>query len=131
MATPGIWYMGPSECGPYAPSGTVGVPSAPAGSATDAMSVWTRPFDLTAAPATGDLWQASVNPAVLGTFAPVTANPGQTVTINVAITPSGPSGSVVRGDLFVDAVASGIPTAVFQQVTADELTAIPYEYRIK
>ena len=55
---------------------------------------------------------------------PITLNPGQTGTITVTITPSGASGTVVRGTLYIDD---------FDSFTdgGDELVAFPYAYTIK
>ncbi len=120
--TNGIWYTGPSECGPY--SGP-----APAGTATDTMTAQIQPFDTTVTSAPGDLWLASVDgPSALASFAPVVIDPGASATIDVTITPSG-SGTV-SGDLYVDTYATGLPTIVYAQLAGDELASIPYEYTI-
>jgi Subtilase family len=118
--TPGVWFAGPTECGPYPAQ-------APAGTVSDAMSVWTEPFDQSVTSTTGDVWLASVNPAA--TFSPIELGPGQHATIDVTFTPSGPSGSVVRGTLYVDDFL--VDVAPYGQETGDELAAIPYEYKIK
>jgi len=117
--TAGIWLAGPSECGPYA------VAAAPA-TATISLNAVTKAFDPAVTSAPGDFWQLAVNPSAV--FAPVTINPGQTVTINVTITPSANSGSVVSGYLYVDDVAG--PLAPYGQISGDELAAIPYEYTV-
>jgi hypothetical protein len=122
--TSGGWYAGPSECGPYAGP-------APTGTATISMTAQLKPFDTTVTSAPGDLWLAAVDgPAALSSFTPVVINPGQTVTINVTITPSGSSGTVVSGNLYIDTYATGLPTAVYAQLAGDELAALPYEYTI-
>jgi hypothetical protein len=78
----------------------------------------------------GDLWLASLlGPSVFFSFAPVTINPGDTGVIYVTITPSGASGSVVSGNLYVDDVVA--PLLPYGQTTGDELVAIPYSYTIK
>jgi hypothetical protein len=46
----------------------------------------------------------------------------------VTITPSGKAGSVVRGTLYVDALAGGL--LPIGQVSGVELAALPYEYTI-
>jgi hypothetical protein len=121
----GIWYAAPTECGPY--SGP-----APAGSATVSMTAQIKPFDPAVTSAPGDLWLAAVDgPSALSSFAPVVVNPGQTATINVTITPSGASGTVVSGSLYVDTSSTGTPTAVYSQLAGDELAALPYAYTIK
>ena len=86
--TAGLWSSGPSEVGPFDQP-------APAGSATDTATATIQAFDPAAAPASGDLWQTSVNPSAA--FTPVTINPGQSATINLVITPSAASGTVVAG----------------------------------
>ena len=61
-------------------------------------------------------------------FSPVVINPGQTATINVTITPSAASGTVVSGDLYVDDFLSDVPP--YGQQGGDELAALPYEYTV-
>jgi hypothetical protein len=116
----GFWFATPSEVGPY-PSG------APAGTVSMSMSATTRAFDPAVTSDTGDLELASLNPAT--TFSPVVINPGQSATINVTITPSGASGTVVRGSLFVDDFLTNVPP--YGQQGPDELAALPYTYTIK
>jgi hypothetical protein len=55
---------------------------------------------------------------------PITLNPGQTGTIVVTITPSGASGTVVHGTLYID-------NFDFLTDGGDELVALPYTYTIK
>jgi Subtilase family/Peptidase inhibitor I9 len=126
--TAGLWVAEPTECGPY-PSVLV-PPAAPAGSATIAMTAQTKGFDSTVTSTTGDLWLLSINPAY-ALFSPLTLNPGATGTITVTITPSGTSGTVVQGTLYVDDLASGLPTALYVTTTGDELAGFPYIYTIK
>jgi hypothetical protein len=118
----GVWYAFPSECGPY-PTG------APAGTVSSTMTVITRQFDTTVTSPTGDLMLTAINPATTAT--PVIINPGESATIDVTITPSGTSGTVVRGTLYVDAYATGTPTPAYQQFAADEMAGLPYTYTIK
>jgi hypothetical protein len=117
--TAGVWAAAPSECGPYAVA-------AAAGTATISMTAVTKAFDPAVTSAPGDFWQLAVNPSAA--FTPVTINPGQTATINVTITPSANSGSVISGFLYVDDVSG--PLAPYGQVAGDELAAIPYEYTV-
>ena len=119
--TAGIWYATPSECGPY--SGL-----APTGTASLAMIAESKTFDPAVTSDTGDFWPTSINPAA--TFSPITINPGETATINITITPSGASGTVVRGTLYVDDFATGVPTNYFATESGDELAALPYSYTI-
>jgi hypothetical protein len=118
----GAWYAFPTECGPYPGP-------APAGTVSSTMTATTKAFDTTMTSPTGDLMQTAINPATATT--PVVINPGASATINVTITPSGASGTVVRGTLYVDVFATGAPTAVFAQFAGDELAGLPYSYTIK
>jgi hypothetical protein len=93
------------------------------------MTAVAKPFDPAVSSPTGDLWLGSVDPAAFATFSPLVLNPGQTGTINVTITPSGASGTVVRGALYVDDFVSGVPP--YGIFTGDELAVIPYAYTIK
>jgi Subtilase family/Peptidase inhibitor I9 len=117
----GLWYAGPSECGPYAGP-------APAGSAKVAMTATAKAFDADVSSSTGDLWQISIDPAA--SFSPISLNPGRSGVIDVTITPSGAPGTVVRGDLYVDDYDSDVPPTVVDTLTGNELAAIPYSYRI-
>ena len=117
----GFWFAAPSECGPYPGP-------APAGAATVTMTAEAKPFDPAVTSDTGDIWPASINPAT--TFSPIVINPGQTATVNVTITPSGPKGTVVSGNLYVDDFDSNVPPPVTSQTSGDELAAIPYTYTI-
>ncbi len=119
-ATAGVWFATPSECGPYPGP-------APAGTADMAMTVTTKAFDPAVTSDTSDGWLASTNPAA--TFSPIVINPGQTAVINVTITPSGASGTVVSGNLYADDFLSNVPP--YGQISGDELAAIPYIYKIK
>ncbi len=120
IVTTGLWYATPSECGPYASP-------APAATASLAMTAQGKAFDPAVTSVTGDLWPAAINPAA--TFSPVLINPGETTTIYVTITPSGPSGTVVQGTLYIDDYVSSVPP--YEQISGDELAAIPYSYTIK
>ena len=120
--TSGLWSATPDECGPY------GSP-APAGSATLSMTAETKPFDPAVTSATSDLWLESINPAA--SFSPLVLNPGETGTISVTITPTGASGTVVSGTLYIDDVVQGVPPPAYGQSGGDELTAFPYSYTIK
>jgi len=117
--TAGVWFAEPTECGPYAGR-------APLGSADTTMTAQTESFDPAVTSTTGDGWLASTNPAA--TFSPVIVNPGQTEVVYVTITPSGASGTLVAGSLYVDAFDSDVPP--YAQISADELAAIPYTYTI-
>ena len=117
--TQGFWFATPSECGPY-PAG------APAGTVSMSASATTRAFDSAVTSSTGDIWPASTNPAT--TFSPVVLHPGQSTTIQVTITPTGPAGTIVHGDLFVGSFSSNVPP--YGQQGGDELSDLPYSYTI-
>jgi hypothetical protein len=119
QVTAGLREAGPTECGPY--SGP-----APSGSADISMTALTEAFDPAVSSPTGDLWEAALNPDA--SFAPVTVYPGQTSVIDVTITPSGRTGTVVKGHLYVDDYESAIPP--YAQLTGDELAPPAYEYTI-
>jgi hypothetical protein len=118
----GVWLAFPGECGPYASV-------AKAGSVSSTMKVTTKQFDTTVTSATNDLMLTAIDPST--TITPVLINPGGSATIQVTITPSGTSGTVVSGTLYVDAFATGTPTAAYSQFAADELAGLPYTYTIK
>jgi hypothetical protein len=117
--TNGFWFAEPSEIGPY-PNG------ASAGTVSMAMSATFKAFDPAVTSDTGDLEQAAVDPAT--NYSPAVIQPGQSATIHVTITPSGPAGSVVSGTLYVDDFLTDVPP--YGQESADELAAVPYTYTI-
>ncbi len=116
----GFWGVAPTECGPYPGP-------APAGTVNSSMTVQAKQFDTSMTSSTGDIELASINPAT--TASPVTIDPGQTATIDVTITPSGPSGTQVKGTLYVDDLLNNIPP--YAQIAVDELAGLPYAYTIK
>jgi hypothetical protein len=118
--TAGEWSAGPTECGPY--SGP-----APAGSANISMAVQTKAFDPAVTSPTGDAWLFALN--VSASFSPVVLAPGQSAVVDVTITPSGAAGTVVRGNLYIDALTDNVPP--YGQFSGDELAALPYAYTIK
>jgi hypothetical protein len=91
------------------------------------MMAQSKAFDPAVTSDTSDIWLASTNASV--SFSPIVINPGQTATINVTITPSGASGTVVAGALYVDDFLSGVPP--YGNISGDELAAIPYTYTIQ
>jgi hypothetical protein len=118
--TAGGWFVTPDECGPYAAP-------APAGTASVVMTAETKMFDPAVTSDVGDFWQASVNPAA--SVGLLVIQPGHTATIEVTITPAGPSGTVVSGQLYVDELVADVPP--YAQLSGDELAALPYTYTIK
>ena len=126
----GEWDVLPVEYGTF---GTTGPPSE---AVTTSASVVTSPFDTAVSSPTGDLESDSANPATsLDSFQPITIAPGQTGTIPVTITPSGPSGTKVAGTLYLDDTAyfefGSIQDALVNYPQADEVAALPYQYTIK
>jgi hypothetical protein len=115
----GGWYAQPTECGPYAAA-------APSGTAAVKATVTTKAFDPAVTSTTGDLWTV----AQTGAFnvSPVVIPPGASATIGVTITPSAAPGTVVRGTLYVDDELAGIPP--YGQFSGDEVSALPYEYKV-
>jgi hypothetical protein len=78
-------------------------------------------FDSAITSEAGDVWQSAVNPS--NSSAPVDVAAGQTVTINVTITPNAGAGIVVQGFLDID---------TFNPTTnsGDQEARLPYEYTI-
>jgi hypothetical protein len=114
---PGCYFGLPEPTGPFGPDG-VG-----AGAAVDLAAVaHMNPFDSDVSASSGDLWQQSVD--ATAPYSPLTLAPGQTGTITLTITPSGKHGKQVRG--FVD-----VDTFNFGSLSGDEVTTIPYRYKIK
>jgi hypothetical protein len=121
----GVWYAQPQECGPYATNGV-------AGTATVTATVVTKSFDPSVTTsvdgnAIGDNWTDSAS----GNIVPTAwiLGPGESATFDVTITPSAPSGSVVKGTLYVDDLLGGVPP--YGQYTGDEVDALPYQYTVK
>ena len=121
--TPGLWGSFPAECGPF-------VKAAKAGTATDKATATGLAFDKTMGVATGDLQQLA-NGA--GAFTKVAANivelaPGASATVNVVVKPTGKAGTVVKGTLYLDDVATGLPP--YNVTYSSEVAALPYAYTI-
>ena len=53
-------------------------------------------------------------------------NPGQTRTINLTVKPTAPSGTVVRGMLYIDDFVDSL-----QFLSGSQLEALPYSYTIR
>jgi hypothetical protein len=120
--TAGGWLASPDE---IATDG-YGKSSAPSGVVSMSMSAQAREFDPAVTSTVGDFWQRAVSPmAPFGTFI---IKAQQTRTITVTITPAGPAGNTVSGDLFVDDFGAFLPP--YGQQAGSELAALPYEYKI-
>jgi hypothetical protein len=120
--TAGVWDIAPDEVGPF------GVAPAPSEPVATAMLATAQAFDPAVSSDTGDLWQTAVDPTAK--FTTVTINPGDTETVNVTITPSGPSGTAVQGNLYVDD-AQQVVFDSFLSPNANQLAALPYSYTIR
>ena len=145
QVSPGLWETDIGQSGPF-PSG------APAGSLSVSASAFGNLFDPAVTSDTGDFWQIGVDPAAMpaqaalaraagerllaanranaGTNAspaddpgPLVLNPGQSGTIMVTITPNGPAGTHVQGNLYIDTVD------LFTD-GGQELIGLPYEYTV-
>jgi hypothetical protein len=144
MVSPGIWLTDIGQTGPF--SG-----AAPAGTVTASVSAIGQLFDTAVSSDTGDFWQEGVagqsalaaraqlrtsgerllsdsgalapkaTPAL--NSGPMTLDPGQSGTITVTITPSGATGTVVSGNLYIDSVDG-------YTLAGDELIDLPYSYTI-
>jgi hypothetical protein len=120
-ATPGLWYAIPAPAG--------AAPGAGAGPATASMgmTVAADEFDPAVSTPQGDFWRFAVAPlAPLATYSLLRLNPGQTVKIQVTMTPAAPSGSVVSGTLYVDDFADSLSF-----VSGSEIAALPYQYTVR
>jgi hypothetical protein len=126
----GVWSANPGELGRGGANGS------PAGTVSLSAVALTKGFDSSVSSTASDLWANSV--ALSNSLHLVTVQPGQSVTIPVTITPSGPKGSTVRGTLYVDDLVVG-SSAVLNTAFADpadtepngdELTGLPYSYRV-
>jgi len=118
----GVWFGEPDELGPY-------TGPAAAGLVNMTLTATTKAFDPSITTAGGDLWLTALDGSVLSTFAAVIVNPGQTVSIPVTLTPSGASGTVVSGTLYIDSLVNGLPP--YSQLTGDEVASFPYSYTIQ
>jgi hypothetical protein len=145
QVSPGLWVTDIGQSGPFAGP-------APAGSLTVSASAFGNLFDPAITTSTGDFWQVGVDPAAMPAQAalvkaagarllaangagagpnaspavdpgPLVLNPGQTGTIMVTITPTGPQGTVVTGNLYIDTVD------LFTD-GGQELISLPYEYTV-
>jgi Peptidase inhibitor I9 len=124
----GDWTITPFLTGP------TGSGPAPSVTATTSMSATYNAFDPAVTSATGDLWQGATSASA--SFTPVVVKPGQSATIPVTITPSGSSGTVVSGTLYL-ADSYLIPGEVtFNALPGNypegsDVAAFPYSYTIK
>jgi subtilisin family serine protease len=110
---PGFFFGLPEATGPF---------TSPTGATVNLAAVAnTNPFDSAVSSSTGDVWAQSVDPNA--PYSPLTLAPGQSGTITLTLTPNGHKGQVVHG--FV-----GVDTLNLATASGDELTKLPYTYRI-
>jgi Subtilase family len=121
--TPGLWGAAPTECGPYAMA-------AKSGKATDTATVTGLAFDKTMTVPTGDLQQLANGAGASGKVGKgiVELAPGASSTVNVVVTPAGKAGTVVKGTLYLDDEATGLPP--YNLASSSEVAALPYAYTI-
>ena len=81
----------------------------------------TNPFDPDVSASSGDVWAQSVG--AKAPYTPLSLGPGQTGTITLTFTPTGPKGTVVHGFL-------GVDTFNLASFAGDELINIPYSYKV-
>jgi hypothetical protein len=116
----GLWFVGPSEIGPYGD----GVP--PTITGTVSATAKTAMFDPTLKSATGDLWLDALNQKAA--VDPVLVLPGQTKTILVKITPTGKAGTKIAGTLYVDDISEVDAGTLYPG--GQQVAALPYRYTI-
>jgi Peptidase inhibitor I9 len=129
----GFWSTFVQQIGPFTDAG------APAGTSTLTATAVTQPLDPSVTSAAGDPYAPGfTGQAPTGT--PVTVAPGQSGGIKVTITPTGKSGTVVHGVIYlvtsalnstgtVDGAIAGELGAV--DTSGDVLAAVPYTYTVK
>jgi hypothetical protein len=123
----GTWTITPFQDGP---DGAHGV--APVTTQTS-MTATTAAFDPAVSAPTGDLWLESVDPDA--TVHPYVVEPGQTITIPVVITPTGPLGTTVSGTLYLDDASLVDGALTFDDLTGvfpegSDVAAFPYQYTV-
>jgi len=112
---PGPWSPEISEIGPFGPAG------APSAVAEVGAAVDTNAFDTTVASDTGNVQLAAIDADT--SFAPLVLRPGESGTISLTITPTGPRQGVVRGSV---TIASFNPDTL----SGDDIADLPYAYSI-
>ena len=116
----GQWLAYPMSVGPFTGAAT------PNTVQLGAVAV-TQQFDAAIDPSTGDEY-ALLTGQQSRSYAPLTLASGATGTITLTITPNAPVGTVVRGVLYIDTLATsgGVPITN----SGDEMVAIPYAYTV-
>ena len=116
IVAPQTWLALPTGVGPFSDAGSPSVTN------TFTATAHTRPFDTAVTSSSGDPLLADVDSSAPAAT-PVSVGVGASGTITVTITPSGASGTVVSGILYID---------TWDAVTGstNEVAAIPYRYKI-
>jgi hypothetical protein len=122
--TPGLWFDGDSEVGPF-------TSPAPSGSETTSVSIQTRAFDPAITSTDGDYVQALTTGGAAANE--VEVEPGSSVVIPITITPTGTVGSIASGTLFIIGLSGPgafVPSLGPADIFTNALAAIPYKYKI-
>ena len=113
---PSFYFGIPEATGPF-PGGGVG-----SGATVNLAAVANANlFDPSVFSSTGDVWAQSVNAGA--PYTPLSIGPGNSGTINLTIIPTASKGRVVHGFIAVD-------TFNLASLSGDELTVIPYTYKV-
>jgi hypothetical protein len=106
------------------PDGTKGKTTA---LVSTAMTATTASFDPAITSSTGDLWATATEPNNKVNL--VVVDPGQSATIPLTITPTGPVGSTVTGTVYIDdAYLDAFDEAYLPQ--GNQAAAVPYSYTV-
>ena len=119
----GLWATAATRIGPYHE------PIAPGTANLDAV-LTTQAFDTSVvSPTTGDPWLWAVGLDFDAPIGAVVAQPGQTVTIPVQITPNAPAGTVITGTLDIDDESPVDLLGGFEPL-ANTVATLPYSYTV-
>ena len=119
--TPGVWFLLPSEFGPY--SGP-----APVGTQTTSVSVLTQDFDPSFTSSTGDLWKQSFDPSSPLAAITVPAGGSAYIPITISVDAKAAPGTVVKGIAYVDDLTLIANDAYVP--TGSQVAAFPYSYTV-
>ena len=119
----GLWTTTATRIGPYHE------PITPGTAYLDAV-LTTQAFDTSVvSPTTGDPWLWAVGLDFDAPIGAVVAQPGQTVTIPVQITPNAPAGTVITGTLDIDDESPVDLLGGFEP-NANTVATLPYSYTV-
>jgi hypothetical protein len=116
---PGVWFLDPSEVGPY------GTDPAPDAHAKVRLSARMQPIDKAVSSPTGNLWTAETGET--RRFAPQYVPQGDGTALTVRVKPTAKVGSTVHGVIYVEAVTLDNPVLS----SANEVVALRYHYKVK